>query len=292
MWTEAESSMNRSLTKILFSVFSCGVALCGFSFPALAQTSPEIETFAARTAERVAKSHQQHVLVAGLQECQLDARLCTSFEASLRADLEKAVPGIRFVKRENVIKILEGRGFLALDVSFPDVLKAVASSAGADVLVTDTLEWQRDGYELIAEVFDAVQHKKPDQFRAKIADPVPDSGGEPLVFLDPESGVSLIIPRGKPSRAPVVAYPSCDKCPNPPYTPEARAQGIQGRVLLLGTVTAEGTVERVGVIDGLGESLTAQAVEGVQQWHYKPAVGKDGKPFATRIQMEMTFRLN
>ncbi len=292
MWTEAESSMNRSLAKTLCLGVLCVVALCGFTFPALAQTPPEIESLAAHTAERVAKSRQQHVLVAGLQECQLEARLCAAFEASLRAELEKIVPGIRFVKRENVIKILEGRGFLALDASFPDVLKAVASSAGADILVTDTLEWHRDGYELVSEVFDAVQHKKPEQFRAKIADPVPDSGGEPLVFLDPDSGVSLMIPRGKPSRAPVVVYPSCDRCPNPPYTPEARAQGIQGRVLLLGTVTAQGTVEHVGVIDGLDESLTAQAVESVLQWRYKPAVGKDGKPFATRIQMEVTFRLN
>ena len=62
------------------------------------------------------------------------------FEASLRADLEKIIPGVRFVERTNIINILEGRGFLALDAYFPDVLKAVAKQAGADILVTDNLQ--------------------------------------------------------------------------------------------------------------------------------------------------------
>jgi TonB family protein len=284
--------MNRPPRMAFFSGVWCAAVLLGFSVSAFGQTPPEIESLASRTADRIAKSRQQHVLVASLQECQLDLQLCAAFEASLRADLEKVVPGIHFVKRENVINILEGRGFLALDAFFPEVLKAVASSAGADVLVTDTLEWQRDGFVLICEVFDAAQHKKPEQFRAKIPGNLPDADGEPLVFTDPESGVAVIIPRGKPPRAPIVEYPSCEKCPNPPYTQEAQEQRIQGRVQLLATVTAQGTVERVGVIDGLDEGLTVQAVDGVQLWHYKPAKGKDGKPFATRLPIEVTFHLN
>jgi TonB family protein len=269
----------------------CGAALCLFSLPASGQTPAEINALASRTAERVAKTHQQHIFVAGLQECRLDAEVCTMFETSVRADLEKMIPGVRFIKRESVINILEGRGFLALDAYMPDVLKAVATSAGADILVTDTLLWQSDGYELTSEVYDAVQAKKLEQFRAKIASPVPDSGGEPLVFKDQESGASIIIFRGKQTSPPIVEYPACLRCPDPSFTPEARADRIHGRVLLLATVTEQGLADHIGVLEGLADGLTEQALEAVGNWRFKPAIGKDGKPFATRMPVEVTFRL-
>lgn len=283
--------MNRSLTNALYLGVLCAAALCLSSLPVSGQSIAEIQTIANRTAERVAKTHQSHIFVAGLQECQMDAAVCASFEVSARADIEKLIPGVRFIKRESVINILEGRGFIALDAYFPNVLKAVATSAGADILVTDSLQWQSDGYELTSEVYDAVQGKKLEQFRAMIPRPVPDSGGEPLVFKDPESGASIIIFRGKQPRTPFVEYPACEKCPDAPYTPEARADRIQGRVLLLLTVTEQGAAEQIGVIDGLGDGLTEQALEAVQNWHFKPARGKDGKPFATRMPVEVTFRL-
>jgi TonB family protein len=283
--------MMGSLMMAISSGVLCGAALCLFSLPVSGQTPVEINALASRTAERVAKTHQQHIFVAGLQECRLDAEVCTMFETSVRADLEKMIPGVRFIKRESVINILEGRGFLALDAYMPDVLKAVATSAGADILVTDTLLWQSDGYELTSEVYDAIQAKKLEQFRAKIASPVPDSGGEPLVFKDQESGASIIIFRGKQTSPPIVEYPACLRCPDPSFTPEARADRIHGRVLLLATVTEQGLADHIGVLEGLADGLTEQALEAVGNWRFKPAIGKDGKPFATRMPVEVTFRL-
>jgi TonB family protein len=283
--------MARSLTIALSTGVLCAAASCMFSIPAFGQTPAEIESLANRTAERVAKTHQQHIFVAGLLQCQLDAEVCVSFEASLHGNLEKMVPGVHFVRRESIINILEGRGFMGLDAYSSDILKAVATSAGADILVTDTLEWQNGGYELTSEVFDAVQQKKLEQFRAKIARPTPDSGGEPLVFKDPESGVSVIISRGKQSRSPAFTYPACDKCPDPAYTAEARANRIQGRVVMLATITEQGAAQQVRVIYGLEDGLTDQALEAVRGWHFKPAIGKDGKPFALRMPIEVTFRL-
>ena len=283
--------MTRSLAIAPSSGVLCAIALCLFSLPVSGQTPAEIATLATRTAERVAKTHQLHLFVAGLQECRLDLEVCTLFETSVRADLEKLIPGVRFIKRESVINILEGRGFIALDAYSSDILKAVATSAGADILVTDTLDWQSYSYELTSEVFDAVQGKKVEQFHARVARPVPDSNGEPLVFKDTESGVSVIISRGKQSRSPAFVYPACDKCPDPAYTAEARAHRLQGRVVMLATITEQGVAEHVRVIYGLEDGLTDQALEAVRSWHFKPAIGKDGMPFAMRMTVEVTFRL-
>ena len=144
---------------------------------------------------------------------------------------------------------------------------------------------------MVSEVYDAVQGKKLEQFRTKLARPLPDPSGEPLVFKDLESRASLIIFWGKQVRPPFVVNPACDKCPEAAYTPEARAQGIQGRVVLLATVTEQGTADQIGVIDGLAYGLTEQALEAARSWHFKPAIGKDGKPFAARMPIEVMFRL-
>jgi len=262
-----------------------------FSVRISAQTPPEIESLATRTADRVTKTQQQHIFVAGLGGCQLDLELCTFFEESLRADLEKSIPGVRFIVRESVTNILEGRGFLALDAYFSDVLKAVSTQAGADVLVTDTLKWQADGFEVTSEVFDAAQAKKLDLFQVKIIRAQMDSGGEPLLFTDPQSKVSLIVPRGSQITNAWPEYPKCVRCPDPIYTEEARSHRIQGRVLLMVTVTQQGVSENIDVVDGLDEGLTAQAVAAVRRWQFKPGIGKDGKPIATRVPIEATFRM-
>ncbi len=283
--------MARSLRATLSACALSAATLCAFSFTVSGQTPMEIETLANRTAERVIKTHRQHFLVAGLYGCQLETEMCTLFEASLDAKLEKMVADVRFAKRENVVNILEGRAFIALDAYFSQVLEAAAINAGADILVTDNLEWQNDGYELTSEVFDAVQQKKLDQFRIKIRRSMPDSGGEPFVFKDLESGISFIIPRGKQSGHSVIDRAECIKCPDPSYTPEARAHRLEGRVVLLATITEQGVAEQIGVLDALKDGLTNQAVEAVRNWRLKPAIGKDGKPMATRVPIEVTFRL-
>ncbi len=283
--------MNRSLAIAFSSGILCAAVLCAFGVPVSGKASPEIEALAARTAERVVKTHQQHIFVAGLKECQLDTQACALFEAALRTNLENEIPGVHLIKRESVINILEGRGFLAFDAYISDVLKAVAMQAGADILVTYTLQWQRDGYELDSEVLDAVRGKKLDEFRTRIARPVPDSSEEPMVFTDPESGASVIIFKGKQSRTPAIENPNCEKCPDPSYTPEARADRIQGRVLLLATVTEQGVAQHIGIISGLEDGLTDQALEAVRTWRFKPSIGKDGKAIATRVPIEVTFRL-
>jgi len=88
-----------------------------------------------------------------------------------------------------------------------------------------------------------------------------------------------------------VEYPACLRCPDPSFTPEARADRIHGRVLLLATVTEQGLADHIGVLEGLADGLTEQALEAVGNWRFKPAIGKDGKPFATRMPVEVTFRL-
>jgi len=109
-----------------------------------------------------------------------------------------------------------------------------------------------------------------------------------MVSLLPERMNSLRVFRsGKDG----VGYPKCTSCPNPEYPDDARAQKLQGRVLLLVTITPEGRTTNIVVLRRAGHGLDERAIEAVRKWRFNPAPGPDGKPVPVRTPIEVTFRL-
>src|SRR5581483_3420738 len=61
------------------------------------------------------------------------------------------------------------------------------------------------------------------------------------------------------------------------YTQEARANGVEGRLVLKITVNADGSVASVDVVSSVDAALDAAAVAAVKTWVFKPAM-RCGKP--------------
>jgi TonB family protein len=74
----------------------------------------------------------------------------------------------------------------------------------------------------------------------------------------------------------------------PEYSPDARAAGLQGTVLLSLEVTPEGTVASVRLRRGLGLGLDERAVAAARQWRYQPFIA-NGRPRMDAV--EVTFQL-
>lgn len=76
------------------------------------------------------------------------------------------------------------------------------------------------------------------------------------------------------------------------YPPQARAEGVEGYVLLSVLVDKTGTVERVKVLQsepgGVFEHIAAQ---GVQSWRFTPARYK-GQPVKTWVRQRVSFNLS
>jgi protein TonB len=79
---------------------------------------------------------------------------------------------------------------------------------------------------------------------------------------------------------------NCTEAPSKPvpiqrteieYTQEARANNIEGRLVLRITVGADGSVEKVDVVSSVDPSLDAAAIAVVKGWTFKPAM-RCGKP--------------
>ena len=84
-------------------------------------------------------------------------------------------------------------------------------------------------------------------------------------------------------------YPSYR--PEPPYSPQARHNKIQGTVTLRIEIDAQGNVTNVQEVSKpLGEGLDENAIKTVKTWKFRPAT-RDGVPVSVRIIAEITFRL-
>jgi TonB family protein len=259
--------------------------------PARGQNGPEIENLAARTTGRVAKSHPKTVFIGMRQGCILDTQLCENLDSNLRALLGAAVSGIQFSSREDVVSVLKNYGLLSIDVYQDSVLRAAASKLGVEVLVIDNLIWKGTNYELSSKIIDVSKDKELDTFTVAIPRSATDTEEKPVFFREVDSGPFLFILRGNSKHFPPFGYPACDKCPDPKYPEEARRKGLEGTIVFLVTVTERGVAEQIGLVKAFDPRLTASALQAVQSWRFKPAIGLDGKPIAVRVPLEVTFRL-
>jgi protein TonB len=75
----------------------------------------------------------------------------------------------------------------------------------------------------------------------------------------------------------------------PVYPPMARAQGIEGRVVLRGTVAEDGTLDGLMVVSGV-PMLARAALDAVAQWRYRP-YRLNGKPVRMPTEISVEFKL-
>jgi TonB family protein len=74
------------------------------------------------------------------------------------------------------------------------------------------------------------------------------------------------------------------------YTREARANGIQGTVLIEVAVDETGTPQDVAVLSPIGFGLDGRAMDAVRQWRFRPAY-KEGRPVRSVTTVEVKFRI-
>jgi TonB family protein len=107
----------------------------------------------------------------------------------------------------------------------------------------------------------------------------------------PGEGTSGCCGNGTGGMGIAIRAPECAYCPRPEYSDEARLNKYQGSVVLNVTVLANGKPGNIEVLKGVGMGLDEKAIEAVRTWHFKPAIGRDGKPVAAIVPIEVVFQL-
>ena len=99
--------------------------------------------------------------------------------------------------------------------------------------------------------------------------------GSPEVYLPGAEGVSL---------------PRAVREVQPAYPAAARAEGVQGTVILEAVVLPDGTVGDARVTGPLDPALEAEAMKALNDWRFEPG-RKDGRAVPVQALIEMRFAL-
>jgi len=83
----------------------------------------------------------------------------------------------------------------------------------------------------------------------------------------------------------------CISCLPPSYSDDATLAKVQGTVILLVQISADGVPSKISLTKGLACGLTDQAFESVERWKFRPATDADGTPIAVVTPVEVTFRM-
>jgi TonB family protein len=91
----------------------------------------------------------------------------------------------------------------------------------------------------------------------------------------------------KTAKLPIVTYK-----PDPAYTADAKAMHLQGNVSLRIRVSANGAVQVLGVVQGLGHGLDESAIEAAKATRFRPAVDASGNPVDWEGVVLVKFQLS
>jgi TonB family protein len=75
------------------------------------------------------------------------------------------------------------------------------------------------------------------------------------------------------------------------YTDTARAQGIEGTVVLMALVRRDGSVGDISISESLEESLDQSALEAVKEWKFVPAT-RGGMTVEVVVEIKIEFKLS
>jgi periplasmic protein TonB len=104
-------------------------------------------------------------------------------------------------------------------------------------------------------------------------------------ILDSEEESSKgFLPKEVDTRAELTAKP------DPKYTEQARAAGVQGLVTLKVLLSANGKIDRLRVVRRLPYGLTESSIRAACEIKFKPAI-KGNQPVAQWLNVEYVFRL-
>lgn len=76
----------------------------------------------------------------------------------------------------------------------------------------------------------------------------------------------------------------------PQYPPEARMQRQQGTVTLYALIAADGSVQRLKLLESAGTALDDASMQAVKQWVYAPATCGT-RPLPSEIEVQVNFSL-
>jgi TonB family protein len=286
----------------------CGARQTAASAPSAQQAnalpepinSPELDALATKLADKLREDKVASVVVvgggvAGNKTNQLGASLRNGLNNSLvlQAAGVRVITGDQARAELKQMRVNEG-------MLYSNALGDwIGARTHADGVVTIELERVENDHAAISvQLFDRRVKKVYDK---KKKTEVSAATFESQISLTDAQARSATLDYRPPLNTPVVKtdpagkdgikLASCEYCPKPEYSSEARQKRIQGTIYLLVTVLPDGTADDVIIIRPVGYGLDAAAIEKLLTWKFSPALDAQKRPIATQVPVEIMFEL-
>jgi TonB family protein len=266
-------------------------ALLAGGIPAHAQSTPvpidpAISRLAARIAEPLQKAHATKVVVADLRGPEGQTHPIGKYLADqLAASLQKDFPNLEVIDRPQQKTNPNDQAHSGDEARDLKEMKKWARKLGANVVITGSFAKVSRGIGVsLSPVFCNDSRGSLGLTTGLIAITAEIAALSPDPIPSPKDGFARAGVGG-------ITTPACVYCPDPLYSPAARAAKYQGAVVLDVIVTAQGRAEQITVLRGPGLGLEENAIAAVKKWRFKPAADPEGQPVAVRVPVEVTFRL-
>jgi len=251
-----------------------------------AEQDDDMDLLASRLVEKLKTSNIKTIAIRPFHgskpsEHSLGYRLTDSFTSALA----KSASDIHIVDRGELVHALEERKWMAIDLDVSEVFSSVAGALGADAVISGKLKVGGNVLELSLEAVNLSTEKNIAELKANILMPQGIDGSLDVPVRDPVTGVYVAGVGG-------VTAPTCNYCPQPEYSPEARRKQIRKvadtfRI----TVRADGRVADIRLLKPAGSGLDENSAAVLQRWEMSPARLVDRTAVPSRVNVEVTYSL-
>ena len=270
---------------VITTTFVVLITCVAIAVPGRSTQDPAMDALAARMADAITGAKQKSVVVFDFAGPGKGfSALGEALADSLSSSLSKSAASMVVIDRASLRKEIEDNR-LSPEITDPQLMTWLAGKLKVNAVVVGNLS--RDGAILTihAESYGLsdgkaianlqVKTSVSDNMTALLRMPDDQDASVPDFGVHSKNGKAL----------------SCLRCPRPNYSGSAMAKKINDTVLLDAVIGIDGRARDIQVKKSAPLGLTINAIQAVQNWIFRPAAGPDGKPFAVRVPIEITFRI-
>jgi Gram-negative bacterial TonB protein C-terminal len=248
-----------------------------------AEQNTDMDLLASQLVEKLNHADVKTVAVNRFYGKKIGRSLTYKLSDNFSSAFAKSAGHINILDRASLVKALQEKSWMAIDLDDSLVFRSIAVSSGADAVIQGSLKLEGKFVELSLKALNASTEKKIAEVKTKILVPqgMDDLLEEPV--QDPLTGVYLAGVGG-------VTAPTCTYCPQPEFSSESRQKHVwEAKNVFRITVRSDGRTADIRLVTPAGYGLDENSAAALQHWQLSPAHLPNGTAVPSRVDIEIAY---
>jgi TonB family protein len=250
---------------------------------ASSEQNADMELLASRLVENLKHADVKAVAVSPFYGKKIGRSLAYKLSDNFTLAFAKAAGDIHFLDRAGLVKALQEKSWMAIDLDDLLVFRSIAVASGADAVIQGSLKLDGKFLEFSIKAVNPSTEKKIAEVKAKILAPQGMDDPPDAPVQDPVTGVYLAGVGG-------VTAPSCKVCPEPEFSAESRQKQVwEAKNVFRLTIRSDGSPADLRLVTPAGYGLDENSLAALRHWQFSPAHLPNGTAVPSRIDIEVSY---